>query len=112
MKDVMIRILAVQTGDDLREQTVLAEFSTEGKMDFRDGSGTLTYPESELTGMEGTVTTFRLEDGKVTQQGTHDELIHQSGLYSKIFNIQTALEEEFKGVNIEKIMEVLRRPKK
>ena len=38
-----------------------------------------------------------MEDGKVTQQGTHDELIHQSGLYGKIFNIQTALEEEFKA---------------
>ena len=38
-----------------------------------------------------------MEDGRVTQQGTHDELIHQSGLYSKIFNIQTALEEEFKA---------------
>ena len=72
MKDVMIRILAVQTGDDLREQTVLAEFSTEGKMDFRDGSGTLTYPESELTGMEGTITTIAFTpDGAVlTRQGS------------------------------------------
>ena len=72
MKDVMIRILAVQTGDDLREQTVLAEFSTEGKMDFRDGSGTLTYPESELTGMEGTVTTiaFTPEGAVLTRQGS------------------------------------------
>ena len=40
-----------------------------------------------------------MEDGRVTQQGTHDELIHQSGLYSRIFNIQTALEEEFKAEN-------------
>ena len=38
-----------------------------------------------------------MEDGRVTQQGTHEELIRQSGLYSKIFNIQTALEEEFKA---------------
>ena len=56
MKDVMIRILATQTGDDPREQTELAEFSTEGQMHCRDGVGTLTYPESDLTGMEGTVT--------------------------------------------------------
>ena len=54
MKDVMIRILATQSGDDPREQTELAEFSTEGQLDCLDGSGTLTYPESELTGMEGT----------------------------------------------------------
>ena len=57
MKDVMIRILATQSGDDPREQTELAEFSTEGQLDCLDGVGTLTYPESELTGMEGTVTT-------------------------------------------------------
>ena len=37
-----------------------------------------------------------LEDGKVSQQGTHEELIHSGGLYSRIFNIQSALEEEFK----------------
>lgn len=38
-----------------------------------------------------------MEDGRITQQGTHDQLIHESGLYSKIFSIQSALEEEFKG---------------
>jgi ATP-binding cassette subfamily B protein len=37
-----------------------------------------------------------LEDGKIKQQGTHEELIRTDGLYSKIFNIQSALEEEFK----------------
>ena len=39
---------------------------------------------------------FVMEDGKITEQGTHDQLIHSGGLYSKIFNIQSALEEEFK----------------
>ena len=37
-----------------------------------------------------------MEDGKITEQGTHDQLIHSGGLYSRIFNIQSALEEEFK----------------
>ena len=37
-----------------------------------------------------------MEDGRITQQGTHEDLIHQDGLYSRIFNIQSALEEEFK----------------
>ncbi len=36
-----------------------------------------------------------VEDGKISQQGTHQQLIHQDGLYSKIFNIQTELEEDF-----------------
>ena len=72
MKDVMIRILATQSGDDPREQTELAEFSTEGQLDCLDGSGTLTYPESELTGMEGTVTTiaFTPEGAVLTRQGS------------------------------------------
>ena len=72
MKDVMIRILATQSGDDPREQTELAEFSTEGKLDCLDGVGTLTYPESELTGMEGTVTTiaFTPEGAVLTRQGS------------------------------------------
>ena len=39
---------------------------------------------------------FVMEDGKITEQGTHSELIHSGGLYSRIFNIQSALEEEFK----------------
>lgn len=40
-----------------------------------------------------------VEDGRVTEQGTHQQLIHSGGLYSRIFNIQTALEEEFKEEN-------------
>ena len=35
-----------------------------------------------------------LEDGRVAQQGTHEELIRQEGLYARIFRIQTALEDE------------------
>ena len=37
-----------------------------------------------------------MEDGKITEQGTHEQLIHSGGLYSRIFSIQSALEEEFK----------------
>ena len=37
-----------------------------------------------------------MEDGKITEQGSHEQLIHSGGLYSRIFNIQSALEEEFK----------------
>ena len=38
-----------------------------------------------------------VEDGRVTQQGTHRELIAQEGLYRRIFTIQTALEEEVRA---------------
>ena len=35
-----------------------------------------------------------IRDGKVAQQGTHEELIRQEGLYRRIYQIQTSLEEE------------------
>jgi len=35
-----------------------------------------------------------LENGKLTQSGTHEKLIRQRGLYKRIWSIQSALEEE------------------
>ena len=35
-----------------------------------------------------------LEDGRITQQGTHEELCRQEGMYKRINGIQTALEAE------------------
>ena len=35
-----------------------------------------------------------LEDGRVTQQGTHEELVKQDGLYRRVYRIQAALEDE------------------
>ena len=35
-----------------------------------------------------------LEDGRIVQEGTHEQLIHQPGLYSGIFRIQSAAEDE------------------
>ena len=42
------------------------ELMTEGTMTLRDGNIYLSYQESELTGMEGTTTTFAVEGSKVT----------------------------------------------
>ena len=39
-----------------------------------------------------------LEDGVIAQQGRHEELIRQEGLYQKVYRIQAALEEELKHV--------------
>ena len=43
---------------------------TEGTMEFRDGGWDITYEESELTGLLGVTTTFRVEPGKVTLSRT------------------------------------------
>jgi len=37
-----------------------------------------------------------MENGKIVQQGKHNELIKQSGIYQKIFEIQTQIEDELK----------------
>lgn len=41
---------------------------------------------------------FVLDKGKILQSGTHDELIHQEGLYKRIWQIQNSLEEELAQV--------------
>ena len=39
---------------------------TEGTMEYRNGGWYITYEESELTGLAGVTTTFRVEPEKVT----------------------------------------------
>ena len=41
------------------------ELTTEGTMQWIDNGWEISYEESELTGLVGTTTTFRLEDGQV-----------------------------------------------
>ena len=47
---------------------------------------------------------FVLENGRLSDQGTHEELTHRDGLYRQIFAIQSALEEDLQRSrdNIEK----------
>lgn len=58
------------------------ELITEGTMNFRDGGWDISYEESELTGLAGVTTTFRVEPGKVilTRTGTlTSEMVFQEG---------------------------------
>lgn len=54
-------------GEDAPETT---ELVTEGELERRDGALILSYEESELTGMEGTVTTFHIAPPVITLQRT------------------------------------------
>lgn len=59
------------------------ELVTEGEMAFRDGGWEICYAESELTGLKGVTTTFRVEPDKVTltRTGTlHSQMVFQPGV--------------------------------
>ena len=61
---VVISIKGRQTYQDQEPDTI--ELVTEGTMDYRNGGWDISYEESELTGLEGVTTTFRVEPGKVS----------------------------------------------
>ena len=58
------------------------ELVTEGTMEFRDGGWDISYVESELTGLEGVTTTFRVEKEQLTLKRTgqlHSEMVFRLG---------------------------------
>ena len=64
-KSVIISIRGVQTLNDDPPEVI--ELVTEGRlMDCGDAGYTLSYQESELTGLEGTLTTFQVEPDCIT----------------------------------------------
>ena len=56
MKNVIISIKGTQ--NFIQDPSDTVELGTDGKYTYADGRGELTYMESELTGMEGTKTSF------------------------------------------------------
>lgn len=63
-KEVNLFIEGRQTYQD--QEPEIIELLTDGIMEFLDGGWDISYEESELTGLEGVTTTFRVEPGKVT----------------------------------------------
>ena len=60
------------------------ELVTEGTMELRSGGWDISYEETELTGLRGVTTTFRVEPGKVTLTRTgklHSQMVFQEGVY-------------------------------
>ncbi|MDD6884763.1 MAG: ABC transporter ATP-binding protein, partial [Eubacteriales bacterium] len=60
----------------------------------RRGSATTFIISHRLTTLSEADVIVVLEAGRIAQMGTHEELIHQEGLYRRIYQIQGALEEE------------------
>ena len=62
----------------------------------KKGEGVTTFIISQrITTLMGADRILVMEGGKITDTGTHEELIAKDGLYYKIWNIQNTLEEEF-----------------
>lgn len=62
-RNVVLSIRGKQTYEDQEPEVI--ELMTEGTMEFVDGGWDISYQESELTGLAGVTTTFRVEQGKV-----------------------------------------------
>ena len=85
MKDVIISIRGTQHSYQPGEESEgpeSVELVTDGRYEYGRESSYFTYRESELTGMEGTVTTFRMEDGLVTltrEGAVNSQMLFQKG---------------------------------
>ena len=65
------------------QEPEIIELVTEGTMEFTRGGWDITYEESELTGLEGVTTTFRVEPGKVVLTRTgklNSQMVFQEGV--------------------------------
>ncbi|MEQ2456717.1 DUF1934 domain-containing protein [Flavonifractor hominis] len=79
--NVIISIQGRQSFEDTEDETI--ELVTEGRLESEgDGAFTLSYQESELTGLEGTLTTFQIERGRITllrMGSVNSEMVFEEG---------------------------------
>ena len=80
-KDVIISIRGTQTDEE--GQSEVMEFMTQGSLTgSREDGFRLTYQESELTGLDGTTTTFQIEKDRITMLRTgnlNSEMVFEEG---------------------------------
>lgn len=65
------------------QEPEIIELVTDGFMEFRSGGWDISYEESELTGLAGVTTTFRVEPGKVTltrKGALNSQMVFQEGV--------------------------------
>ena len=80
-QNVILAIRGSQKYEDQEPEVI--DLVTEGTMEFRNGGWDISYEESELTGLAGVTTTFRVERDKVilTRTGAlKSEMIFQKGV--------------------------------
>ena len=67
----------------LDQDPEVIELVTEGVLEHRDGGWDLSYEESDLTGLQGVTTTFRIEPGKIVLSRTgklNSQMVFQEGV--------------------------------
>ena len=82
MKQDMVLSIRGRQSYDGQEPDVI-ELVTVGTMELRSGGWDISYEETELTGMAGVTTTFRVEPGKVMLQREgklHAQMTFQVGV--------------------------------
>ncbi|MBQ7800796.1 MAG: DUF1934 domain-containing protein [Oscillospiraceae bacterium] len=83
MKIPVVLSICGRQSYDGQEPDVI-ELVTDGTMEFRDGGWDISYEETELTGLAGVTTTFRVEPGKVTLTRTgrlYSQMVFQEGVF-------------------------------
>lgn len=107
MKDVLISIKGTQEmGDYTIPEEDAIELVTSGKYSYEDGETVFSYMESEMTGMEGTKTTFRITPEIVTLQRegtTNSQMVFQKGK-KHVFLYDTELGSFAFGVNTRRLI--------
>ena len=87
-KQVILFVRGEQSFDGLEPD--ITELMTEGVMTIDSGGGiSLSYQETELTGMEGTTTCFTIQDDRVVLSrtgGVSSQMVFQQGkLHSSLY---------------------------
>ena len=80
-KNVMLSVRGRQQYKD--QEPDIIELVTEGTLEYRDNGWDIIYHESELTGLAGVVTCFRIEQDKVVLTRTgklNSQMVFQTGV--------------------------------
>lgn len=78
---VILNICGKQHYQDQEPDTI--ELVTEGTMEAVNGGWELSYEESDLTGLAGVITTFRVEEGKIVLRRSgklNSQMVFQEGV--------------------------------
>lgn len=80
-KEVMLSICGRQAYQDQEPDTI--ELVTQGTLEFVDNGWEIRYEESDLTGLSGVTTTFRIEQDKIILDRTgrlRSQMVFQEGV--------------------------------